>query len=369
MIKFRIFIIFILLLLLVASGGALVTTLTGTSTPTPTPTITATPTPTPQPTATPTLTYPSFSEVVAKVSPSVVYIFVDYIEVDIFGRRYNANKSGSGVIMRPDGYILTNRHVVEDFSRVEVTLPNLEVHEATGVWLDPLLDLAVVKIEGQDFPTASFGDASQLQVGDWIVAIGHPLGLSPEEGGSTVTAGIISNLGRSFWIEETPYYDVIQTDAAINPGNSGGPLVNLGGEVIGINSAISGEAQNIGYAIGADTARTVFEDLVEYGQVHRPYLGVEMQTVTPAVASKYDLFRNRGVRISHVEPDTPAAREGLEINDVITHLGDREVTEATELINMLWWQYEVGDRVKITFWRGEEEQEVWVTLAERSEGL
>jgi serine protease Do len=223
----------------------------------------------------------SFSKVVDKVMPSVVHILVEVPadQPDEFGIA-----SGSGVILRPDGYILTNRHVVEGSRRTEVTLQNRQVYVVSDIWTDDILDLAVIKIDAQDLPTAEFGDPDSIKVGDWVVALGHPLGLSADEGGATVTAGIVSNLGRSFTIQGVPYYDVIQTDTAINPGNSGGPLVNLKGEVVGINSAGLGEAQNINFAINIATAREVFEDIVQYGRVLRPYLDAVLDDITPAVA-------------------------------------------------------------------------------------
>jgi len=232
----------------------------------------------PTPTAQPTIVLPSFSEIVNEVMPSVVFILS---ELDFPGQPVIV--SGSGVILSSDGYILTNRHVVEDASDVEVTLQDRRVYQASGVWMDNILDLAVVKIDAPDLTPSEFGDPDTISVGDWVIALGHSLGLGPEEGGATVTSGIVSNLGRSFFIDDTAYYDVIQTDAAINPGNSGGPLVNLAGEVIGINSAVTAGAENVGFAINIATARHVFEDLVQFGEPRHPYLGATVEDCEPCM--------------------------------------------------------------------------------------
>jgi serine protease Do len=287
--------------------------------------------------------------------PTVVYVFV---ETD------RGQASGSGVILRSDGYILTNRHVVEGYRRVEVTLQDRSVYEVSGVWLDDLLDLAVVKIDVRELPTAQFGDPAEVKVGDWVVALGHPLGLSPEEGGATVTVGIVSNLGRSFAIEDVPYYDVIQTDAAINPGNSGGPLVNLQGEVIGVNSAGAGQAQNINYAINVATARRVYENLVEHGRILRSYLGATLDDITPSVAGEFSLARRIGAMVIGLEAGAPADLAGLQMHDIIVRFGEEEITSATQLVNKLW-THEVGESVKVLFIRDGRDMETTVTLVER----
>jgi S1-C subfamily serine protease len=223
----------------------------------------------------------------------------------------------------------------------------------------------VIKIAGENLPVCGFGDTSTMRIGDWVIAVGNALGL---EGGPSVTVGIVSNLDRSLTLGESRFYDIIQTDAAINPGNSGGPLVNLKGEVVGINTFIISTAQNIGFAVNASTASRVYEDLVQYGRVTRPYMGVRMQTVTPALASDLDLSRDRGVLITFVEPDSPAAEAGLEARDIITQYDELYVSEASEMIKLLW-QSRVGGSVKLTFWREGARRELWVTLAERPEGL
>ena len=192
----------------------------------------------------------------------------------------------------------------------------------------------------------------------------HPLGLSPSDGGATVTVGIVSNLGRSFSLDGVPFYDIIQTDAAINPGNSGGPLINMDGEVIGINTAGAGDAQNINFAINAATAKRVFEDIVQSGRVVRPYLGASLDDITPSAISSYSLTRKVGAILVGVELNGPAQRAGLKQYDVIAGFGGVEITSAAQLIKELW-KHKVGETVAIKFWRGETEMKTELTLGER----
>ena len=307
-------------------------------------------------------TFPlTFSTTVEKVMPSVVYIFV---EVETGQPGQFAGGSGSGIILRSDGYVLTNRHVVENARRAEVTLQDRSVYVVSNIWLDDILDLAVIKIDVENLPTAQFGDPQEIRVGDWVIALGHPLGLSPSEGGATVTVGVVSNLGRSFTLQGIPYYDIIQTDAAINPGNSGGPLVNLSGEVVGINSAGVGEAQNINFAINVATAKRVFEDILQYGRVVRPYLGAVLDDVTPAVACEYCLTKRVGAIIVGVELGGPADAAGLTENDIIIRFGGKEIISAAQMVKELW-KHKVGESIDIIFWRGEMEMKTTVRLAER----
>lgn len=299
----------------------------------------------------------SFRGVVEKVMPSVVYVLVqgETSEVGAF------LASGSGVVMTEDGYVLTNRHVVEGAAQIEVTLQDRSTRPVEEWWVDEILDLAVVKLDAEGLSPAEFADPSTLEIGDWVVALGHPFGLSPDQGGATVTAGIVSSLGRAFFIGGTPYYDVIQTDAAINPGNSGGPLVNMDGEVVGINSAGNPEAQSVGFAISVRTARRVFEDLVEYGEVRRAYIGATLGEITPEIACTECIEQRLGVLVAEVAAGGPAEAAGLLKNDVITGVDGEDVYTVTQLI-MVVWSKKVGDTVDLLVYRANSPLELPVVL-------
>jgi serine protease Do len=237
---------------------------------------------------------------------------------------------GSGVIVSPDGYILTNNHVVDDATDVTVTLPDRREFKGRVVGKDAKIDLAVVKIEANNLPAITVGNNSKMEVGDAVLAIGNPYGV-----GQTVTMGIISATGRAgLGIEE--YEDFIQTDAAINPGNSGGALVNDRGELIGINTAIlaegSGGNQGIGFAVPVNLARQVMDQIVEHGHVVRSHLGIAVQAVTPAIAKAMNLSGPDGALISQVTPDSPAQRAGLKEGDVITEVNGVPVREYNQLV-------------------------------------
>ncbi len=291
MVRSKIFFITALLLLLLSSCNVpseqtSTPTLTPGSTPTQTTNQTFTPTIQPEATATPiqtpappdhttVLTLPSIADIVERIKPAVVYISVQYYDSSFLFRSWST-RSGSGVILNPDGYILTNNHVVEDASEIEVLLPDGEfTYKAEIIGTDPLSDLAVIKIDGGNFPAAGFADASKLRVGDWVIAMGSPVStIIGAEGGPSVTIGIVSNLERSFSLDESAFYDIIQTDAAINPGNSGGPLINIDGEVIGINAMIIQPGTGIGFAIPINMAKDIYRQLKESGSVVRGFLGV-----------------------------------------------------------------------------------------------
>jgi len=221
---------------------------------------TASPSSTTAPNAT---TLPAITDVVELVKPAVASIIVGTVGYNIFLQPVPQEQAGSGIIIDERGYIVTNNHVVEGAQSITVTIPDGRSFDATIVGTDPLIDLAVIKIDGDNLPTASFGDSSELEVGEWVVAIGNALDLP---GGPTVTVGVISALGRTIQAQRgVTLYDVIQTDAAINPGNSGGPLVNLQGEVVGINTAkvTSIEVSGVGFAISSNTAKMVVQELIE----------------------------------------------------------------------------------------------------------
>jgi len=235
---------------------------------------------------------------------------------------------GSGFVISEDGYIATNAHVVQQANEIKVKLSNGDEYGAKVVGTDPKTDVALIKIEPRgDLEVAQVGDSEQLEVGDWVMAIGNPFGLA-----ETVTVGIVSAKGRA--IGAGPYDDFIQTDASINPGNSGGPLLNMNGEVIGINSAIfsrSGGSVGIGFAIPMNLARRIIDELRTSGKVVRAWLGVQIQPMTAALAQSFGLDHARGAIIANVEPDSPAARAGLQRGDVILSVDGTEVRDSSKL--------------------------------------
>lgn len=329
-----------------------------------TPTAMPSPTPNLTPTATPFSPLPSITEVVEAVKPAVASVVVGTVSYNIFLQPVPEAHAGSGVIIDDRGYIVTNNHVVGGAESITVTLPDGRTFDATLVGTDPLTDLAVIKIEGDNLPTAAFGDSTELRVGDWVVAIGNALALP---GGPTVTVGVVSALGRTIQEQSgVTLYDVIQTDAAINPGNSGGPLVNLQGEVVGINTAkiTAVEVSGVGFAVSANTAGPVVDELIEKGYVSRPYLGISLVTVTPAIALSYNLATEWGAMVYRVVAGTPADNAGLRPEDVIISLDGEKVTTASEVVLAIR-AHEIGDKMEITYLRGSTEITTSATLVER----
>ena len=236
---------------------------------------------------------------------------------------------GSGVIISPDGYILTNNHVVDGDTDVRVTLPDRREFKAQVIGTDPKTDIAVIKIAADNLPAITIGNSAKLQIGDSVLAIGNPYGV-----GQTVTMGIVSATGRgNLGIED--YEDFIQTDASINPGNSGGALVNDRGELVGINTAIlagnGGGNQGIGFAVPVNLARNVMDQIVTHGEVTRAYLGVTIQEVTPAIAKAIGLDAPKGALVSDVTPNSPAQKAGLQSGDVILAVNGNPVLESNQL--------------------------------------
>ncbi len=308
------------------------------------------------------------AEIVRLLRPSVVRVQTEGAQLDILGRVVPSRGVGTGVIMDEEGHIITNNHVVRLgdptgplAQRIVVTLADSSTARASVVGTDPPTDLAVIQIDMPNLTPARLGDVDSLQVGDDVVAIGHALGL---EGGPTVTRGVVSAKGRS--IQEDPYTisDAIQTDASINPGNSGGPLVNVFGEVVGINTAIIASAQNIGFSISIDFAKPVVEELIAQGRIARGFLGVNIVDITPDIAASFDLPVDHGVGITSVQPNGPADGAGLSANDIIIQIGDVETNNSGDLLQALT-QYRGGDTVKISFYRGDSLQETEVTLTDR----
>ena len=296
----------------------------------------------------------TFADLAQKLSPSVVNIsaekvvktqqrmrefmgpspfggrndqFKDFFD-KFFGEMPKEQKQrslGSGFIIDAQGTIITNNHVVEGADKIRVKLAGGKEYKATIKGRDPKTDLAILKIEGGgSFPSLSLGDSDAIRVGDWVMAVGNPFGL-----GHTVTQGIISAKGRV--IGAGPYDNFLQTDAAINPGNSGGPLVNLKGEVVGINTAIVATGQGIGFAIPSNLAQTVIPQLMEKGKVVRGMLGVQVQTVTPELAKSFGMEDAKGALVAEVNPGTPAEKAGIERGDIIIDFNGQPIHEMNEL--------------------------------------
>ena len=268
---------------------------------------------------------------------------------------------GSGVIVSPDGYILTNNHVIDGATDVRVTLPDRREFKGRVIGKDAKIDLAVVKIDASDLPAITVGNSSKMEVGDCVLAVGNPYGV-----GQTVTMGIISATGRAgLGIED--YEDFIQTDAAINPGNSGGALVNDRGELVGINTAIlaegSGGNQGIGFAVPVNLARQVMDQIVEHGHVVRSYLGVSIQAVTPAIAKAMSLNGPEGALVTQVSPDSPAAKAGLQAGDVILAINGTPVNEYNRLV-MTVSMMTPGDTADLKVFRDGQTKQFSVKVAE-----
>ncbi len=277
-------------------------------------------------------------------------------------RRYEQQGLGSGVILSADGYILTNNHVVEGSDAVEIVTADRRTLEAEILGTDPQTDIAVLKVEAEDLPAAALGDSDDLEVGEWVLAVGNPFS---EALGHTVTAGIVSAKGRAN-LRLAEYEDFIQTDAAINPGNSGGALVNTRGQVIGINTAIASQTggyQGVGFAIPINMAQSVMEQLVSSGRVVRGHLGVSIQDLTPDLAEGMGVPGREGALVASVQEGTPAAAAGLERGDVITAVEGKPVTDTVELRNRIA-STAPGTEVRLKILRNGEERSVRVTLDE-----
>src|SRR5882757_3971585 len=268
---------------------------------------------------------------------------------------------GSGVIVSPEGYVLTNNHVVDGATDVKVTLSDKRELKAQVIGTDPKTDVAVLKLEGSNFPAITLGDSSNVQVGDYALAIGNPFGV-----GQTVTMGIVSAKGRgNLGIED--YEDFIQTDAPINPGNSGGALVNDRGELIGINTAIlshgSGGNQGIGFAVPVNLARQVMDQIMDHGKVTRAYLGIMVQDVTPAIAKAMGQSELRGALVGDVKASSPAGKAGLQRGDIILEINGKQVADSRELrMNISMMKPDADVKLKVL--RDGKENDMTVKLGE-----
>ena len=311
------------------------------------------------------------SSVIQSSMSSVVGIYLSATTINYTGASEEEDLgSGSGVIITSDGYIVTNNHVVEGGQNIRVCLQDGSEYEATLIGTDSYSDLAVIKIDATGLPAATLGTSSNMTVGDPVFAIGNPLGVLS----SSVSQGIISGLDRTINVDGHNM-TLMQTDAAVNPGNSGGGLFNANGELIGIVNAKSYglDVEGIGFAIPMDTAKSIIMDLIDLGYVTgRPYLGISMQDVALRFGSGYSSnpffsFGGNyvtGVQVVAVEEGSPAQNAGLQVNDVIVGLDDQEITGTSQLSALLY-EYKVGDTVTISVLRGNETQQLSVTLGSR----
>ncbi len=314
---------------------------------------------------------PPIADVVERVGPAVVRIDVEEATAgsgqlfDFFGNPLLPlpevrRGTGSGFFISKDGLILTNNHVVSGADRIYVTVQGREQPlAATVVGTDPALDLAVLRVRGSGFPVVALGDSDRIRPGDWVIAVGNPYGLD-----HTVTVGVVSATGRPLQIGDKSFESLIQTDAAINPGNSGGPLLNLAGQVIGINTAVNAEAQGIGFAIPVNTARSVLDDLIKKGRVVRPWLGVFLQEVDETMAAQLGLPDSRGAIVAGVVPGGPADRAGVAPGDVIRQFDGRAVARPDDVTRALNAS-RVGQAVRLKVWRRGRLLDATVTLGER----
>ncbi|HHT68563.1 MAG TPA: trypsin-like serine protease [Firmicutes bacterium] len=305
-------------------------------------------------------------QAVAKVGPATVRIDTTrevIVDQFFFQQLQQRRGVGSGVIYRDDGYILTNNHVVADAEDIIVELADGRRFRGTVVGGDPLTDLAVVKVEAEGLPVANFADSNELRVGQMAIAIGNPLGQS-----NTVTTGVVSAVDRDLLVDprENRYLEgMIQTDAAINPGNSGGPLINQGGEVIGVTTAIIEQAEGIGFAIPSTTAKTIGDQIISHGRPLR--LGVLGGSLTPALAKSLreqadlDLPVDRGAFLTRVLPGTPAAQAGLMQGDVVTAVDGQEIAGMRELQDAVQ-RAGFGGRLVLTYYRGAARNQTEVQL-------
>jgi len=305
---------------------------------------------------------PSIADVVALVKPSVVSINTEVVTYTIFNQPFTQEGAGSGWIISEDGIVITNNHVVEGAESITVTLDDGRTFpvDMETVATDWITDLAVLKIDAEDLTAAAVGDSDRLRVGDWVVAIGNSLGQ-----GIRATQGIVSRKEVHIQEELGQPLTLIETDAAINPGNSGGPLVNMAGEVIGINSVklVDVQIEGVGYAISSNEAMPHIQQLISNGYVVRPWFGVSYASVNQFAVIRYSLAVNEGALITRVVGDSPAGEVGIKAGDVIVSFGGREVSNIWEMTSAIH-ESEIGEEVEIIYWRGDEKKTTTASLIE-----
>lgn len=306
---------------------------------------------------------PSISALVDRVEPAVASISVESISRGLFFD-FTDEGAGTGMIISDDGYVVTNNHVIQSAEQIMVNLPNGDSYRARVIGRDSITDLAVIKIEAENLPTIKFGNSDEIDVGDWVVAVGNALAL---KGGPSVTLGIVSARGRTVTTDRGDLYDMIQTDAAINDGNSGGPLINLDGEVVGINTAILRQAQGIGFAVSSSVASPIIQSLIEHGRVTRPLIGLTGADVTPARANQLGLNLDEGIIVTRMSQDGPAYEAGIRVGDVIVSMNDMPTPDMARFLTLLW-AFEIGDGIVVEYLRENEVGTATVELVERPPG-
>ena len=300
------------------------------------------------------LQLPNIADTVERVRPAVVSIVARTVSRDRFGRQSTGFGSGTGVIFDESGLVLTNNHVIEGGVEITVTLDDGTQVEAETIGADLLSDLAVLRLPGDGYPSLPLRENGSLRAGDWVIAIGNALALP---GGPTVTVGVVSALGRS--IESTPgvtLYDLIQTDTSINPGNSGGPLIDLGGNLVGINTAVlrgsSGvSVEGIGFAIDVETAQQVALQLVELGHVRWAWMGVFLADLSPEVAAQVGLPIREGVIIQNTLVDGPSDRAGIHPGDIVVNIDGHDIATVSDLTRLLKQEFKAGQEVEVEVFR------------------
>jgi len=302
----------------------------------------------------------SVSKAVEKVTPWVASITTESSQISKF-YTVRGEGAGTGVVTKSNGYILTNAHVIENAKQINVHLPNQPTYKAKIVGIDRISDLAVLKINAKNLEFASFANSDKLKVGQWVLTVGNALAL---KGGPTVTIGIISGLKRTITTSIGQFHGLIQTDAAINEGNSGGPLINLNGEVVGINQATVRGAQGIGFAIESNVANKILESLIETGKVIRPFFGISGQDFTKAIANELGIKYYEGIIVTTTTSNGPASKSGIKPGDIITKLNDIQTPDMNKFLDALW-KLSPGDKISVEFYRNQTKNIVTLTLIER----
>lgn len=322
------------------------------------------------------------ADIVEKVAPSVVYVdtlsyktyrnpfapfFNDPFFQDFFGfspqpeeRRIPQKGLGTGFIFRSDGYILTNEHVIQGAEQIKVTFKDGRKYDGKVIGSDSLTDIAIIKVDATNLPALPLGDSDEARVGEWVIAIGNPYGLS-----HTVTVGVLSAKGRPIYSGDSgrEYENFLQTDAAINPGNSGGPLLNIKGEVIGINTAILPYAQGVGFAIPINMAKSLLDPLIQTGKVVRSWIGIYLQDITSDMFQQFGLKEPKGALVADVVPNSPASKAGIQRGDIILKVNNQEIIDSAAF-HLAIRDKKPGTQVELSIWRDNQTKEILVILEE-----